>query len=213
MVANIGEEQLHLLGDKGLFWPIESMLIVADVHLGKAGHFRKQGIALPSKLDVDIAKLDRLIEKKDPEQVVFLGDLFHSELNHEWKKLDYLIESYPNVNFTLVEGNHDILESDHYKRSGLGVVPELVIRKLSFTHEPSEESRQFNIHGHIHPGVRLSGKARQSLKVPCFHITNTYMTIPAFGSLTGVFAIKPSRASKVVGVVDDKLMILNGEFP
>lgn len=38
---NIKDQNLLLLPEKALFWEEEKGLIISDVHLGKAGHFRK----------------------------------------------------------------------------------------------------------------------------------------------------------------------------
>ena len=40
-------ETLHLHADRALYWPRRRMLIVADVHLGKAAAFRSHGIPIP----------------------------------------------------------------------------------------------------------------------------------------------------------------------
>ena len=34
---------------KAIFWKEKSRLLLADVHLGKAGHFRKVGIPVPQR--------------------------------------------------------------------------------------------------------------------------------------------------------------------
>ena len=38
--------------EKGLFWEEQHALIISDVHLGKAGHFRKHGVPIPRQIHV-----------------------------------------------------------------------------------------------------------------------------------------------------------------
>ncbi|MFI5157122.1 MAG: metallophosphoesterase, partial [Chitinophagales bacterium] len=47
--------------ERCLYWEQENTLIVADLHLGKTGHFRKEGIAVPQS--VYKADLQRLISQ------------------------------------------------------------------------------------------------------------------------------------------------------
>ena len=42
-------EKIALLPERALYWPAQHTLIVADLHWGKAGHFRKNGIAIPAQ--------------------------------------------------------------------------------------------------------------------------------------------------------------------
>ncbi len=51
--------------------------------------------------------------------------------------------------------------------------------------------------GHVHPGVRLQGKGKQSLSLPCFHFTEKQCIMPAFGEFTGKFIIKPNGKDRV----------------
>ena len=45
--------------ERCLFWEEQNTLIVSDLHLGKSGHFRKEGIAIPQ--DIYKADLQRLM--------------------------------------------------------------------------------------------------------------------------------------------------------
>src|SRR6476661_1199071 len=79
------QQNFLLLPQKAMFWKEENMLIVADVHLGKVGHFRKAGIAIPRSMEQeDLAQLTDIAEVLKPESILFLGDLFHSDMNNDW---------------------------------------------------------------------------------------------------------------------------------
>src|SRR3984885_15395308 len=72
-------QNLLLLPQKAIYWQQEKALIAADVHLGKVGHFRKSGIAVPRDMEQsDLAVLSDLVDEFKPKKVLFLGDLFHS---------------------------------------------------------------------------------------------------------------------------------------
>ncbi|MHB1176840.1 MAG: hypothetical protein ACYCZO_00750 [Daejeonella sp.] len=43
------DQTLLLLPEKAILGQEEKTLIIADIHLGKVGHFRKAGIGIPKK--------------------------------------------------------------------------------------------------------------------------------------------------------------------
>ena len=144
---------LHPL--KAIFWEEMSCLLIADLHLGKAAHFRKQGIPVP--MGVTDANWDRLISllvEFSPARVLFLGDLFHSAYNHICEEFIDLVKQFSQISFELVIGNHDILEKDFYLNNNIIVHdPTLKIGPFQFSHFPVDEfsTDQYNIAGHISP--------------------------------------------------------------
>ncbi len=69
---------------KCLYWEEEKALILSDLHLGKSGHFRKNGIAVPQHVfKEDMQRLFSLIQFYSPQKVIIAGDLFHSRSNKE----------------------------------------------------------------------------------------------------------------------------------
>lgn len=119
-----GEKWL-LLPEKAVYWKKQSMLILTDLHLGKAGHFRKAGIPIPAGVhQADLACLQKLIADYQPRKVLMLGDLFHSELNSEWQQFRTFLAQHKTYEFILVKGNHDILPEDAYHEPNLIVYQE-----------------------------------------------------------------------------------------
>ncbi|WP_421762759.1 ligase-associated DNA damage response endonuclease PdeM [Ekhidna sp.] len=205
MEINIANERLHLLPERALFLESFKTLILSDLHLGKAGHFRKHGIPISKKIhNTDLAILEMLIKKHMPNQVILLGDLFHSHENNEWNDFLRFLAVYDFVDFTLVEGNHDIL-SDY--PSALSVIPYLEIGPFSLTHI-KEDSTKYNLSGHIHPGVSVKGRGRQSITLPCFYFSNGYGILPAFGQFTGIKKIRPKKKDVVYGIADNQVIEL-----
>lgn len=201
---------IQLLPQKALFLPEHSLLVLGDLHLGKAMHFRKAGIFMPAASAADdYTMLHRLFQAYQPRQVFFLGDLFHSLHNSEWQQFGQLLDQYPGISFTLIRGNHDILKDSEYRQIGLQVVEgALRIDDLIFAHEPMAEVPEgaINIAGHIHPGCVLRGLGRQSLTLPCFYLSGQTFLLPAFGRLTGLHVLSRDRATSVFAVLPERVV-------
>lgn len=198
-------EVLDLLPERVIFWKKQEALIVSDLHLGKAGHFRKHGIPVSREIHfTDLKILESLIKSHNPVEVILLGDLFHSFKNNEWDDFLRFIAVFDFVKFILVRGNHDIMDTYPIE---LNVIDLLDRPPFSFTHE-KEETEGYNLSGHIHPGLRISGLAREGLTVPCFYFSSNHGVLPAFGQFTGIKKIKPMKGDKVFGIADDNVMEL-----
>lgn len=190
----VNNDVLVLLPQRAIFRPSKKQLILTDVHLGKGTHFRKQGLALPGESHLkDIDKLHFLIDKWEPQTILILGDLFHSDYNKEWLWFKSLLLHYYYVEFILVEGNHDILDNDSYSLNNLIKTELLEDEKFVFTHAPTVFEGKLNVCGHVHPGVRIEGLAKQSEKLPCFFLNKTHLILPAFGYLTGLQILHPQE--------------------
>ncbi|MEM8895076.1 MAG: hypothetical protein AAGC88_10895, partial [Bacteroidota bacterium] len=91
-----------LLPEKAMYWEQERSLIISDVHMGKAGHFRKAGIPVPGKIHIEeLFILDALIANYNPRQIIFLGDLFHSHWNLEWPLFSDWLINYNHIDARL----------------------------------------------------------------------------------------------------------------
>jgi len=208
--VNIEGNNFRLFEEKCLLWVDKNALLIADLHLGKINHFRKSGIAVPSKPnDENIDRLISLLQKTKPRRVIFMGDLFHSHYNPEWEVFGQVIRYFPEVVFELVVGNHDIMSGYQYEKVRL-IRHDRPLKEggLILSHEPLDtiEAGCYNIAGHIHPGVTLRGKGRQALRLPCFYFSQHHALLPAFGQFTGTYRIKPQKGDKVVVIVEGKLM-------
>ena len=205
---SIRGEELLLLPQRALFWKRRNALLIADVHLGKSGHFRKHGIALPSAVHHDdLHRLSQLIETSGAERIFLLGDLFHSQHNLEWNHFISWRNSFPSEEIHLIKGNHDILDEQLIHEAGL-ILHHRQLTEAPFTlvHMKSEENYSgFELCGHIHPAIRLSGKGRQSVSLPCFWFGKNFGVLPAFGGFTGNAGISPMRDDRVFFIVGDSV--------
>ncbi len=213
MTVEISGESFQLLHHKAMFWPKKKALLLADLHLGKINHFRRSGIPLPSRAnDRNIEVLVDLIQRVKPERILCLGDLFHSHYNPEWEVFGEVIRHYRHISFELVLGNHDIMSELQYERKGVMLHDELIIDQFILTHHPLDtiHDGQYNLAGHIHPGVTLHGRGKQAVTLPCFYFGRQQALLPAFGVFTGLARIKPMKDDQVYVIVEDSVLHVNG---
>jgi DNA ligase-associated metallophosphoesterase len=197
-------QDLLLLPQKAIFWQNTNTLLLADVHLGKVNHFRKSGIAIPNQLsDTDYQTLDLLLKAYPVSRVLILGDLFHSLANQACITFSKWLKAYPDIEFILVKGNHDILPEAFYDENKVKVHSTLLIQPpFVFSHIPlTEKSTYYNIAGHIHPAVKLIGRAKQLLVLPCFYFGKENGILPAFSAFSGkaILSVMEEDAVFVIG--------------
>lgn len=192
---NIRGEELILLAEGAILW--NGLLLVADLHIGKVGHFRKNGIPVPNDVGRNnLWRLSNLLLDNQPKKVYFLGDLFHSRYNKQWDEFVDFIHAFDEIDFILIKGNHDILNHQHFEDAGISVVAQLEIAPFLLTHD-RVETDLYNLHGHIHPGVRLRGEGRQSLRLPCFFFSENFGILPSFGDFTGTHKLEVQQGDRV----------------
>lgn len=199
---------LHPL--KAVFWVEGSALIFSDLHFGKAGHFRKNGVPIPHHIHADdLKKIAYLLDEYNPEKIIIVGDLFHSDLNSEWQIFETFVKSRKEVGFVLVKGNHDILHCGSYK-STLKCVDYYELPPFSFSHKQNENNKKlYNISGHIHPSVNITGKSRQSIRVECFYFSENFAVLPSFGNFTGNYKISAKFGDLIYLIVEDQIIAFN----
>lgn len=189
------------------------MLILSDLHLGKAGHFRKAGIGIPQTIfREDMQRLVSQWQYFKPSQLVVVGDLFHSTANKENELFLKWRKDFPGIQIQLVKGNHDILDTAWYRQADIHLHPdELRINGFVFTHDIQTCNLQANTYyfsGHIHPGIKMKGPGRQLIRLPCFYFGKKYAVLPAFGNFTGTYPLKPVPGDRVFALVDNSIMEL-----
>ena len=203
-------ETLQLHPFKALFWQEKEILLLADLHLGKAAHFRKNGIPVPQGVsDANWDKLISLLLDFKPRRLIFLGDLFHSVYNTAWEDLSRLTRQFSDTTFELVQGNHDILNREHYESAQLRVYEEpLELFPFLLSHHPMEAVPEgwYNLAGHIHPCVYLSGQAQQRARLACFYFSPSQGILPAFGTFTGMAGLKPKQGDLVYVITDEAVI-------
>ncbi len=211
MQIQLASEIIDLHPSGAIFWPSKKVLFIADVHLGKIEHFRKNGSPIPPEASKkNTEKLSKVIAFYSPQEVVFLGDLFHSASNSSWFLFETWVKQQKKINFSLVVGNHDIIARTKFENIGIRLLDIWESKPFLGTHYPTEKEGFFNLCGHIHPGFLLKGEGKQYLKLACFHQRKNQLILPAFGSFTGKFIVQPSEHEKVYLIGGEQVFSLEG---
>lgn len=194
-----------------IFWEEEGILIMSDLHLGKTGHFRKSGIAIPQAIfKEDMQRLVTQLQIFKPTQVIIIGDMFHSHDNKEHEFFLKWRSDFADIPIHLVKGNHDILKEAWYAKAGITINKcELTIGDFVFVHDFNDCSAPgsgYIFSGHIHPGVTVRGAGRQSLHFPCFYFGKQYAVLPAFSKFTGTYTIEPKAGESVFALVEQTIV-------
>ncbi len=210
-------QHLVLSPERCFFWEDQKTLVLSDMHIGKAAHFRKAGIAIPQQVfQEDMHRLFQQIHFFSPQRIIVTGDLFHSEANLEHDWFSNWRKELAGIEFILVKGNHEILRNDVYQNLGIALVDkELEIGPFFFSHDLIEEKRDgFSFVGHTHPGIRIQGKGKQSFVFPCFYFTSDFCILPAFSKFTGKHVVdlqKGETAYAIVGAgIDQSIVEITG---
>jgi DNA ligase-associated metallophosphoesterase len=194
-----------------IFWEEEKALILSDMHIGKSGHFRKNGIGIPQNIfKEDMQRLFAEIQQYNPTKLIIVGDLSHSHSNKEFDLFVKWRKDLPHLEVHLVVGNHDIMAKQWYEEASIKIHEDcLSIGAFTFTHdistcETSPGSYYFS--GHIHPGIIMRGLGKQSLRLPCFYFGKRDAVLPAFGKFTGTFPVNPQKHDTVFAIAENKLI-------
>jgi DNA ligase-associated metallophosphoesterase len=209
MTINCSGEQLILDKEKAIYWPARQMLIISDIHIGKSAHFRRYGIPVPSTIgQQDLSRLTKLIKSYNPVILLITGDMFHNKVNSDVDYFKTWRSQHPDLNVMLIKGNHDALEAHDYVDLGIEIFnKELLMYPFRFIHDkPEEFDEYYNITGHIHPGITVFGKARQSLRFPCFYFSDTCAVLPAFSAFTGLSNIKPQEGDTFYAITPSSVV-------
>lgn len=203
-----------LSADRCIYWEEEKALIVADLHFGKTGHFRKSGIAVPQNIfKEDLQRLFSCIQHFKPKQLIIVGDLFHSEANKELELFRKWRKDLSSLSVQLIKGNHDILQDKWYAGTEIIVnSEELKVKNFCFLHDIQDlkfkivNFKLFFFSGHIHPGIFIKGMSKQSFRFPCFYFSKNYCVLPAFSRFTGTHLVEPKKNENVFAIVENKIM-------
>jgi DNA ligase-associated metallophosphoesterase len=213
----IHQQTLWVSPERCIYWEEENTLIIADMHLGKSGHFRKAGIAIPQSIyKADLQRLIAQLYLYKVDRLIIAGDLTHSSLN---KELDLFIKwrrDFSSLHIDLVKGNHDILDDDWYREADITVTakqleagPFLFLHDLKHHSELEQQQKElYAFTGHMHPGISIRGQGRQSLSFPCFYFAKEFCVLPAFSRFTGTYKVKPVKGETVFAVVENSIMQL-----
>jgi DNA ligase-associated metallophosphoesterase len=211
---NLNNQTFWLCSDRCIFWEEQKSLILSDLHLGKSGHFRKSGIAVPQSVyKEDLQRLFSLIQNFKPDQLLIVGDLFHSYANKEMELFAKWRKDISYLPIQLIKGNHDILTKNFYLKSKITTTSgKLAIDNFCFTHDimlsckTDEDKPAYTFSGHIHPGIKIKGAGKQSLYFPCFYFRETHAVLPAFSRFTGLSSMEIKTGDRIFVIVENQII-------
>jgi DNA ligase-associated metallophosphoesterase len=178
-------ETFHATRDGALFWPAQSALLVADLHLEKASWFARLGQFLPPyDSHATLTALAAEVERTGARRLYCLGDSFHDRFGCErlpGAARDLLTDLTSRLDWTWIVGNHDPGFADH---CGGRLEDEVEIAGIVLRHEAVREDRRPEMSGHYHPKLRVHLRGRLVSR-RCFVVSATKLIFPAFGALTG----------------------------
>ena len=87
----------------------------------------------------------------------------------------------------------------------------MIVNHFRFVHdiqstESLDNKQYYSFTGHVHPGIKLSGIAKQSLRFPCFYFGDQHAVLPAFSRFTGLHLITPRKRENAFAVVNDSVL-------
>jgi len=171
---------------KSVFFPLEKILVIADLHIGHEEAMNKAGIFLPriqfSEIIKDLNNIFLSLGKRNRTQrineIIICGDLKHefSQISEqEWKEtldiLDYLEKKCKKI--ILVRGNHDKILGPIAEKKKIEIVDFYIKNDVCFIHgdkifpEILGKKIKTIVMGHRHPAVVLQDKYKKE-KFKCF---------------------------------------------
>lgn len=213
LALELAGETVLLLAQKALYWPRLRMLVVADIHFGKAAAFRALGVPVPGGTTAaNLGALDALLAAHDVVHLLFLGDFLHARAAHAAATLDAMRrwrERHADLLITVVRGNHDAHAGDPPPWLEIAMVDEPYLQApFAFCHHPDVLVSAYVLAGHVHPLCRLRAR-RESLSLPCFLLGPERAVLPAFGAFTGGHMIVAQPDERVVITTGNAIFAVN----
>jgi len=209
----VAGERLVLLPDRAIWIPERRMVIVADLHWGKAAAFRAAFVPVPTGTTTsDLARLTRVLHDTAATSLVVLGDLLHARAGRHADTLATIAawrEAHRAVAITLVRGNHDAHAGDPPASFRITCVDApYAIGPLIGVHEPQEHPDGYVLAGHLHPCVSVRGRGRQHARLSAFVFGPRVGVLPAFSSFTGTGMYERSEQDTLFVIADRDVIAL-----
>ncbi|MEM9248604.1 MAG: ligase-associated DNA damage response endonuclease PdeM [Pseudomonadota bacterium] len=192
----LGAAHLVALPEKALWWADAGLLVVSDMHLGKAERMARRSGSLvpPYETRETIARLEDLIGRWAPAHVLCLGDSFDDTIAMRALPEEVtlsLTHLMAGRRWTWILGNHDPGPVD----MGGTCTRDIAIDGLAFRHIADPAVSTAEVSGHYHPKARIRGARR-----PAFITDGTRLILPAFGTYTGGLDADDTAISGLMGV-------------
>jgi len=193
--VEVAGETLRLLPQRCAFWPRQRLLLVADMHPGKAASF---------------ARLTQAIAATGAIRVAFLGDflaLANEDAMVQWRRRHLSLE------LLLVRGTQHATASVDWAALGVEVQSGPVLRgPFALVHSPEDAkplaASHYGLAGQLHPVHVLHGQTHERVRVPCFRFTPDHAILPTFGAVTGGHPVQAFAGDRVFLVSEERIVAL-----
>ena len=176
-------EKLVATPEGALWLPDHALIVVSDLHLGKANRIaRREGrLTPPYEVMETLTRLADVLEAYRPRTVICLGDSFDddlavAEISEEERAA--IASLMAGRRWIWIAGNHDPAPTE----LGGAHLAEHAVGALTFRHI-AKQGAVGEVSGHYHPKARLRGRR------PCFLADDSRVILPAFGVYTGGLTI------------------------
>jgi hypothetical protein len=145
-------------------------MVIADLHIGWEMAVSRRGIYVPSQTPKLLAKLEELLRRYKPQDLIILGDVKHTVATAEmgeWRDVPDFFSGLRRLvqKILVIRGNHDgNLEPLLPENIGLLPTTGIVLGRTGFFHghrwpTPSVLRCKTIVMGHVHPVVSLRDPA------------------------------------------------------
>lgn len=205
LAIELAGEPMQALAERALFWPAQSLLMIADLHLGKGEALRRGGIAVPrGGTQDDLQRLHGLLESTGARELCVLGDFLHGAAHggawqEQWQTWR---TAHASLAISVIAGNHD---RQLHRRAGewnLLLHDEGVPRTpFELRHHPRTGPTHV-IAGHLHPRVRYPGLPG---RWPAFLLRPGLTVLPAFSRFSGGTDAAPVPGDRYIACINGVL--------
>lgn len=207
-------ETVQLHAGRGLHWPRERLLAIADLHLGKGDAFRRGGLPLPrGGTAADLERLDRMLSDLQPATLLVLGDLLHGAVHADaawlqawraWRR------RHASLAVRAVRGNHDrAFDPARLDVDDAGEAwhcgPFAFVHDVDAVHR--EHEGRHALGGHLHPVARLRDLGL-SARLPAFWLGQQRSVLPAFTAFSGGVEVNPAPGDRLWLCADGAVVAL-----
>lgn len=204
-----------LLPQHAVWWPEKKTVLIADTHFGKEATFRSASIPVPDQTLQQLQRLTDVLDLTQASRLIILGDLIHSRRGRcetTFERISLWRQLHSNIDVVVVRGNHDRHAGSpppewHFH----SVEPPFPDGGLTLFHEPPSETDHASelrsgLAGHLHPAIRLTGPARDSVRLPCFLLRRGVLILPAFSPFVDHKVMQLEQGDRVFAVAEDTVI-------
>ncbi|MBL0939374.1 MAG: ligase-associated DNA damage response endonuclease PdeM [Gemmatimonadaceae bacterium] len=214
LAIEVAGESVVLLPERALWLPAHDVLLVADLHWGKAAALRAAHVPVPNGTTAsDLARLSIALSATGARHLVVLGDLLHARTGRHddtFATIAAWRAQHMHTHITLVRGNHDLHAGD--PPESLGILCSNAPWRLGpfiGVHEPVANETGYVLGGHLHPSVTVRGRGRLSARLPTYVFGAKLGILPAFSSFTGGGMYERQPRDRLYAIAGDEVVALN----